>query len=313
MNLLDIAALNGRDMVAGLIEEVMTAAPEVMALPARTIKGVSYKTTRRTSLPSVGFHAAGASLTASKSAFADYLTTCAYLGGLVQLPKSIAQASEDGTDMLKAIEAEGVMEQALKDVGKQLFYGPSNTTYGSDADGFPGLLDGYDSTNMVVDAGGTTATTGSSVWIVGTGVKSNQLVVGMEGEMELSEWRVETVSGVPSHVADLTAYVGLQMANPNNTIVRVKKLTEDSGKGLTDALLAKALALFPIGVQPTHIFMSRRSRRQLQTARTVTLFGNGTRGSVGTATGLVAPTPTEFEGVPIIATDSLSNVEALTL
>jgi len=70
------------------------------------------------------------------------------------------------------------------------------------------------------------------------------------------------------------------------------------------------LAKFPVGVKPTHLFMSRRSRQQLQIARTVTLQGQGTNRPNQAA---IAPLPTEYDGVPIIATDSILNTEALTL
>jgi hypothetical protein len=50
------------------------------------------------------------------------------------------------------------------------------------------------------------------------------------------------------------------------------------------------------------MFMTRRSRGQLRNSRTAT-----------NATGAPAPMPTEVGGVPIEVTDSLSNVEALTL
>ena len=53
--LLDIAKLNGSDTVVGLIEEVITSAPEFAVLPARTIRGTSYNTVSRTAYPSVGF------------------------------------------------------------------------------------------------------------------------------------------------------------------------------------------------------------------------------------------------------------------
>jgi hypothetical protein len=56
--------------------------------------------------------------------------------------------------------------------------------------------------------------------------------------------------------------------------------------------------------------MSRRSRQQLQISRTVTLQGSGTsRPNQAT----VAPIPTEYDGVPIIATDSILNTETLAL
>ena len=83
---------------------------------------------------------------------------------------------------------------------------------------------------------------------------------------------------------------------------RIKKLTADSGKGLTDALIYSALAKFPTGVRPDVMFCSRRSLHQLRNSRTAT-----------NQTGAPAPIPTEVEGIPIVPTDSLSDIEALTL
>jgi hypothetical protein len=87
-----------------------------------------------------------------------------------------------------------------------------------------------------------------------------------------------------------------------NSICRIKKLTADSGNGLTDDLIAQALEKFPAGVRPDVMFMSKRSRRQLQNSRTAV-----------NATGAPAPFPVESHGVPIVVTSALSNVEALTL
>ena len=53
--LLDIAKANGSDAAVGLIEEVMTYSPEVSRGAARTIKGLSYKTLVRTTLPTAAF------------------------------------------------------------------------------------------------------------------------------------------------------------------------------------------------------------------------------------------------------------------
>jgi hypothetical protein len=89
---------------------------------------------------------------------------------------------------------------------------------------------------------------------------------------------------------------------------QVKNLTADSGKGLTDILLSRLIQAFPIGVKPTHFFMNRRSRQQLQASRTVTLFGQGT-GRPDQPT--IAPIPTEYDGIPIICTDSITSTEAI--
>jgi hypothetical protein len=148
------------------------------------------------------------------------------------------------------------------------------------------------------------------------GPRDVSLIMGKNGTMELGEFRVESLEDAdgnkgPGEVADLAAWIGLQQAS-KNSVVRIKNLTADSGKGLTDALLASALDLAPAGWVPDAIFMSRRSRTQLQAARAtlVALNGNGKAGTLGGGSAYV-PTPTEFEGIPIVATDSLVNIEPI--
>ena len=86
--LLDIAKLNGSDAVVGLIEEVITAAPEFSVLPARTIRGTSYKTVSRTSYPAVGFREANGAATAGQSAFTNKMVECFILSALVTVDKA---------------------------------------------------------------------------------------------------------------------------------------------------------------------------------------------------------------------------------
>lgn len=307
--LLDIAKLNGSDAVVGLIEEVVTSAPEVNVLPARTIKGTSYKTVSRTGYPAVGFRQPNGAATAGQSTFVNRIVECYVLSALCTVDKAVAMAYEDGIAAWQAMEAIGVARQALIEIGQQIFYG-SNTNFGGNNNGFPGFLQTYDSTNMVVDAGGTTDNVSSSVWLVAAGTQDVQLLLGNNTTLQLSDWREETPSNVPSFVADLTGWVGLQVVNPSS-VARIKKLTTDSGKGLTDSLIADALAKFPVGKQPTHIFMNRRSRAQLQKARTVTLFGGPGPAKPAGSVEIIAPVPTEAFGVPIIVTDNIVSTETL--
>jgi hypothetical protein len=102
--------------------------------------------------------------------------------------------------------------------------------------------------------------------------------------------------------------MGCQFINPYG-LCRIKKLTADSGKGLTDALIAQALAKFPVGVVPDAIFCSRRSLQQLQLSRSLTLNGptSQTKGMQN-----VASVPTDAFGIPIYASDSILNTEVLT-
>jgi hypothetical protein len=307
--LLDIAKLNGSDAVVGLIEEVRTAAPEVMVLPARTIRGTSYKTVHRTGYPAVGFRAANAATTAGASTFTNKLVETFILSSLITCDKAVANAYEDGVGAWQAMEAVGVAKQAMIELGQQIFYG-TNTTFGGNDAGFPGLLGTYDSTNMVVDAGGTTDNVASSVWLVATGTQDVSLILGNGQAMQLSDWREETVSSVPSYVADLTGWIGLQVVNPYS-VCRIRKITTDSGKGLTDALIADAIAKFPVGMTPNYIFMNRRSRMQLHKSRTVTLFGGPGASKPAGSVELVAPIPESAFGIPIVTTDNILSTETL--
>ena len=299
--LLDIAAANGSDAVVGLIDEASKAHPELTAGAARTIRGVHYKTRVRTALPSVGFRNANEGVAATKPTYESRLVECYILNPRWECDKAVADRYEDGAEAYIAEDGVAMLEAAMQALASQFYYGTGN-----DAKGFPGLLAAYDSTNMVVDAGGTTADTGSSVWAVRFGPREVTWVYGNDGDLALSdvvEERVTDGSGNPftAYCQEILARPGLQVASVYS-IGRIKKLTEDSGKGLTDDLISTLLSKFPVGKRPEVLFMTRRSLRQLQQSRTAT-----------NATGAPAPIPTEAFGVPIQPTDAIVDTEALTL
>jgi len=299
--LLDIAAANGSDAVVGLIDEASKAHPELTAGAARTIRGVHYKTRVRTALPSVGFRNANEGVAATKPTYENRLVECYILNPRWECDKAVADSYEDGAEAYIAEDGVAMLEAAMQALASQFYYGT-----GKDAKGFPGLLAAYDSTNMVVDAGGTTANTGSSVWAVRFGPREVTWVYGNDGDLALSdvtEERVTDGSGNPftAYCQEILARPGLQVASVYS-IGRIKKLTEDSGKGLTDDLISTLLSKFPVGKRPDVLFMTRRSLRQLQQSRTAT-----------NATGAPAPIPDESFGVPIRVTDAIVDTEALTL
>jgi len=308
--MLDLAKLTGSDKVVGLIEENLAAAPEMGVLPSRTIRGTSYPTAIRKTYPSVGFRAVNEGTPPGKSEFERKTVQCFVLSSLINIDKALAQAHEDGEDDLKAIEAAGVMKQAMIEIGQQVYYG-TKTALGAvgNAKGFPGLVETV-SAGLTVDAGGTTANTASSVYACKLGPQDVTLVFGNGRVVDLSQWREETILDVPSFVADLTGWVGLQVVNPNSA-GRIKKLTADAGKTLTDALLSDLWALFPVGNKPTHWFMSRRSQKQLQQQRVVTI--NAGPGTPGGGLSVIASPPDSAMGIPIVVTDSIVDVESLSL
>lgn len=306
--LLDIAKLNGNDKVVGLIEENLTSAPEVGLFPARTIKGTSFTTVTRTGYPSVGFRTANDGSTPSKSTFQKKLVECFILSGAIQVDRAVAMAYEDGPEAWEMIEASGVMKQALINVGKQVWYGVS-----TDTNGFPGIKAVTPiGTATVYDSGGNTGTTQSSVYGVKFGPQDVQLVLGNGADLQLSPFDDQQLAGVTAgtffagRVASLTAWIGLQ-SNNINSVGKVANLTV--AVPLTDTILATWLAQYPVGYQPDRIFMSRRSRMQLQKSRTVVLNGGAT-GKVQGSSENIAPLPIEAFGIPITATDSILDTDA---
>ncbi len=299
--LLDIVKANGHEGLTGLIEEVVPAIPELERFAARTIKGLNYKTLVRIAVPTVPFRNGNEGAAAVKSTYVDRLVETFILSARVEADQAVADAYEDGPEAWMAMEGAGVTAGAAITVAKQIYYG---TGTNGDAKGFPGLIGIYDSTNLVVDAGGTTDNTASSVWGIKFGPQDCQLVIGMNGAMTLSDVRRETIYDANSnpldgYVQSLLARIGMQVGS-KYSVGRIKKLTADSGKGLTDTRLSQLYSLYPIGHKPDVFMLSRRSLGQLQQSRTAT-----------NSTGAEAPYPTDWQGIPLVATDSIVDTELL--
>lgn len=300
--LLDIAILNNSDKEVGLIEEVIPFVPEVQLVPARTIAGLNFKTNVRVELPTVGFRDGNQGTATSVSRFENRLVECFIMNPIWRCDVAVADAYEDGPEAFIAMEAVGISKAAFITLGKQFYYGRGT---GGDAKGHPGLLASVDS-SMVVDADGSTANTGSSVWAVTYGPQAVQWVFGNNGQLVVSEPTKQLAydaddNPYTAYVQDLMARPGLQVNN-KYAVGRIKKLTADSGKTLDDDMIADLLSRFPTGHKPDVLFMSRRSQKQLQQSRTAT-----------NSTGAPAPFPVEAFGVPIQITDSILDTESLSL
>lgn len=308
--ILDLAKHRGNDLTVGLIEETIQVNPELRIFPARGIKGTSYKTVIRTGFPTAAFRNANEGVARSKSSFENRLVECFIIDTQVAADKALADVWEPGgAAAYQAIEAAGVLEATARRISKSIYYGNSaaavTATYG-DAKGFPGFLDAYDNTSAhEVDATGSTALT--SVWAVKLGIKDVHLITGGDTTIDLlPEWRIDNVfdsnnNTFTAYVNSLMGWTGMQVGSVNS-LVRIKKIGTDTGKGMTDALGQAAIELFPSGVLPDYFIMNRRSRRQLHASRVAVSTGQGINANN-------VPLPTEIEGVPLLLTDSLFNAE----
>jgi len=302
--LLDIAKHVADDAMIPLIEASIQSNPEMRIIPAMDIPGQSFRCLLRTSVPTGGFRNANEGTAAVKSSWANKLIETFILDRAIECDKAVADAHPKGAERFLALEGAGLLEGQFRAVCSQFYYGTATDVATSAASnptkGFPGLIELYDSTNMVVDVGGSGADC-SSVWLLATGERYVQWIVGQGGRMTLGDLqedvRLTDDDGNPytGYRQPMMAYIGAQLVN-ENSMVRIKNIEPDNK--LTDDDIYAALEKFPTGIVPNVILMTRRSRGYLREGRTAT-----------NATGAPAPIPTEFEGIPIEVTDAISDAE----
>ena len=310
--LLDVIKSNAANMNGiGMIDEVSRRTPFMSRGQFRAIKGINFKTLVQTSASNTtgSFRKINSGVSPSISTEENRLVETYPIQPRFHIDAQLAVNAEDGAEAFMARKIKGILATEFIAHEKQMFYGAASGL--GNALGYPGLLDAYDAVNMVKDAGGTTAGTGSSVWLVQFAPDSVQGILANGGQFQFGPVRLESlpdaggINYLDFYVQTLLAQIGLQVANVLR-VARIKKLTADVGKGLTDILLMDTIALFP-QVQPNAIFMSLRSLAQLRDSRTAT-----------NPTGAMAPFPTSMLGVdggeiPIYPTAGILNTESLTL
>lgn len=307
LGLTELLRVNDRNLAPDEVNAIRQAAPVITRLSADTaIEGTQHKYLRYITEPSVGFRDLNTGRLNTKSVDETVTVTCKLLDASFTVDKALAASYRGGSAAYIAMEARRMLAAALFLAEKQVFYGaqsPGSTS------GFTGLRDNayYNQTTdtQVVDAQGTTASTASSAWLLRTGPTDVQMILGNDGLISVGETVEQAIEDVSNGgrftglFTSILGYLGLQIG-ASYSAVRICNLTEDSGKGLTDDLIAEAMEKFPSGYGPSLIAMNRRSLRQLQNSRTAT-----------NVTGAPAPFPQDAFGVPIIVTDGIVSTEAI--
>jgi hypothetical protein len=298
------------------VSSVLKTSPLVAALPmVPASDGTNHRYPNYTGQPVVGFRAPNVGREMDSSD--DTLVTVALkiLDYSWMSDKAMADSWRRGSGKDEYIAREGLrhIRSALFTFEQQLINGTIGASDSAGAIGSAGGFAGFRDAGtvdavadaMVVNATGTTADTASSVWAVRIAEDGICGVYKGDGApFELGDTIVapKISSAALFHPVYFTpgcTWLGCQVGGSYD-IGRIANLTNDSGKGLTDLLMADLLGKFPVGYGPTHFVMSRRSRTQLQKSRTTY-----------SPTGAPAPVPTEYEGIPIIVSDAVSNTEEL--
>jgi hypothetical protein len=267
----DVIAINTSESIVGIIQEFSKKIPELDFFAASPVAKTYFKTMVRTGLPTAGFRAVGDGRTRDVGTLTQRIVQCYFLD---------ASWAEDeafftGTDWSNL---EGEMQSAhllaaFKNWQLQIYNGTAN-----DAAGFPGLASLFPNTDTVgvTDAGGTTPTTGSSVYYIKTGTQDCCVCWGNNGAIVAGDIfpcvidRLDTtLKQLPGRAQTVAGWAGLQLVN-HKSVRRLANLTEDVGHTLTDTLLDTARTAFAeaYGVMPDGCLMSYRSLAQLQQSRT---------------------------------------------
>jgi len=293
MALADLTIINDNNVADIDVRDLFDRAPLVAALNAVTASnGTVHKYFKTTGAPVVGFRdynngrehdsTIRTAVTIDLKIFDCSFTT----------DSAIARSYKGGAEALIRMEAIEALRAGFFKLEDQILNG-------TEATGFDGLADVYNTAAECINAGGSTAL--SSVYMIRSGINDVSVVAGNAGQLTIGESVLQRVPGATGHfmayVTEIMALYGLQIGSQAKSAIRICNI-DNSTHMLDDDMLYDGLAAFESGSPPTHIVMNRRSAQQLRKSRTAT-----------NATGAPAPMPVELEGIPIIITDAIGNAE----
>ena len=303
-----LVQFNDKNLADLDVTDLLQDAPLLQVLFAQAASnGTLHKYLKLTTASSAAFRAANAGLDKTNSADTLVTDTLAILDGSFPVDVALAQESKNGVDAYLAMELMRTMKTIFSVAEKQVIYGTSN-----DATGFAGLADDaqLDTTSdtMVYNAGGTTADTQTSVFLLRSGKDDVSYILGNDGNIVVDEdpqivpWKpsASSTQSYPAYYTAVNGYSGFQIGGAYSAARIANLHASDEDAQLTDDMIYEALALFPAARQPNMIVMDRQSLKQLRASRTAV-----------NVMGAPSSRPTEVEGIPIVVTDSIVNTEAL--
>ena len=281
------------------ISDVLNRAPLIRRLSAFAVDGTQLKMVKKTADPSVGFRLLNDGVENDVADYTQVTVDLAIADASFNVDIAAAEGYRLGPAAFLALQMRNHMEAMMFKIEQELIYGANTNGFASLADELDAVADA-----TVISAGGTTASTGSSVWAIKTGMNDTQIAWGNQGVIEAKDTTIIRTAGSSSghfgsYWTPVTGYCGLIYGSAWSA-GRLANITEDSGKGLTDDLISQLLEKFPAGRGPDMLVMSRRSLGQLQRSRTSY-----------SPTGQPATIPESAFNIPIILSDAVSNTEAL--
>lgn len=342
---LQIAQGMNAPLSIGLFMAVRTVTPLLSAFDARTAATNKFLTLAVVSLPSSSFVNIGEGLSSSEGTLELREFSCSEIGGLI---KAEVESSRLWDAYHQAsgytwfdLQTELRLKADMRNIERQIIQGTAN-----DAKGFPGAKEmtpynaGANVMNVgvspqagkfqkaVINAGGTTANTASSVYSFVFGETEAQLVLGNATGPEILrmspiiQQMLAPDSNSPTklsmhNLAEARGYLGLAVNGFNTEVAgqtvpvqyavrRIANLTADSGHTLTDQMMDQLKRSHGSGRVPGLFAMSYRSGQQLAASRAPTAinFFMGQSGNANETTFVTYPPPPDnWQGIPIVYPD----------
>jgi hypothetical protein len=281
-----------------VIDETIHRSRELELFPAATIDGTSMELSVLTTLPTINFRGANQGNARVKAEWATKLFQTAILEQQIAIDvNGVLKSSKDQARTLIA-HSKPFMGATIKKIGQSIWYG---TSY--DTQSFPGMTSQYsaDSAHEITASGSTAL---SSIWFLCLGEENLEVLFGNGASILMQDdWVKETAydsNNNPFYAAVnwISARPGLRLAN-KHAAIRISHVGTAAGSTATDLLLGQGLQLArQLDIDPTHIFLTPRSVEQIRASRTSY-----------NPKGIPATRPTDFEGIPLVETNNLSNAE----
>jgi len=307
-----LVQFNNKNLADLKVSDLLDKAPLLQVLNAQE---ASQKTLhyylKQTVAADAGFRDALAGRAKTSSQDQLVTVTLKILDGTFSTDIALADAYKGGRDAWLQIELIRTMKQVMFIVERQAIYGTAQQTgaaYLSDEHGFSGLANSTDldatGDDMVIACAtpGSTQDEQSSVWMIRNTPDDVSIIMGSGGNIMVEDEPTvieKTPDGdtetetYPAMYVPVTGYIGLQLGGKYSA-GRICNIET----ALTDDDLYSGLAMFPASAQPNVIAMNRTAMKFLRQSRTST-----------NPTGAPAARPTELDGIPIIVTDAIRQVE----
>lgn len=341
-----IAQVRQTPFSAGLIMAIADAHPLFNAFDFRTVDGYDFLSLALVSRPNAAnFAKYGEGFEHTAAVYELRKFSTSLVGGIVKCECITEERWNRENSAIDwdwfDIETEEKFKESIMNIERQMILGRANN-----ADGFPGakeltpFISGntitmtengakYGYVRSVLNAGGSTADTASSVYSFVFGEKDCQGILGggaTSGEfLRVDEPTIEMLAPDPVNaptklsrhrVAQMSGHVGMAVAGfsqetEGQTIPvqfglrRLANLTEQTGYKLTDAHMTKLSRMHGTGKRPNLYAMSERSGEQLAASRAATAINfNMGIGDAATMQSNTFPDPPDnWRGTPIVYVD----------